>query len=173
MPLPITGSISMSSVNTEIGSSSTATIGLNDSGPRNLAGISSGTISLNDLHGALRMTMGYQYAYTTWGGIAVYYYGYQAGSFGSLATTTFPDGKTLYYLYDQISFGSPTVQLSISGFSSNPGATGYFSSIKKQGGNTFNSSAASYSYGGGYGYWTWSGQLGFTTSGTAYCKFTA
>lgn len=171
MPLPISGSISMSSVNVELGNSSSATLSLNASGPRALAGISSGTISLNDLHGALRMNMGYQYAYTAWGGIAVYYYGYQAGSFGGLATTTFPDGRTLYYLYDVISFGTPTVQLSISGFGSDPGKTGYFTSIKKQGGGTFNSSAASYSYGGGYGYWSWSGSLGFTTSGTAYCKF--
>ena len=163
----------MSSVNTEIGSSSTATIGLNDSGPRNLAGISSGTISMNDLHGALNMSMGYNYTYSTWGGILIYSYGYYAGTYGSLATTTFPDGKTLYYMMDQIAFGSQTFQLSISGFSSDPGATGYFSTVKKQGGNTFSASSATYSYGGGYAYWTWSGQIGFTTSGTAYCKFTA
>jgi hypothetical protein len=174
MPLPITGSISMSSVNTEIGSSSTATIGLNDSGPRNLAGISSGTISMNDLRGALKMSMGYAYSYSTWGGILLYQYGYYAGSFGSLATTTFPDGKTLYYMMDQISFGSPYFSVCISGFSSNPGATGYFSSVKKQGGGTFyTSSLLSYSYAAGYAYWDWSGNVGFTTSGTAYCKFTA
>lgn len=174
MPLPITGSISMSSVNTEIGSSSTATIGLNDSGPRNLAGISSGTISMNNLRGALRMTMGYNYVYSTWGGVVLYQYGYYSGVFGSLATTTFPDGKTLYYLQDQISYGTQYFSLSISGFSSDPGVSGYFTSIKKQGGNTFNtSSVLSYYYSGGYAYWDWSGQIGFSTSGTAYCKFTA
>jgi hypothetical protein len=173
MPLPISGSISMSSVNTEIGSSSTATIGLNDSGPRALAGISSGTISMNDLRGALLMNMGYAYTYSTWGGVIVSQYGYYSGAFGSLATTTFPDGRTVGYIMDEY-FGGGSCQIMISGFPSDPGKTGYFSSIKKQGGNTLTSATSSYSYGAGYAYWTWGGSiLGFTTSGVAYCKFTA
>ena len=46
-----TGTISMSDVNVELGKSSTATISLNDTDVRILAGIPSGTISMNDLRG--------------------------------------------------------------------------------------------------------------------------
>ncbi len=50
MALPI-GTISMSQVNTELQKTSTATISLNDTNVRALAGKSSGTISMGDLHG--------------------------------------------------------------------------------------------------------------------------
>lgn len=51
MTLPASGAISLSDVNTELGYSSTAQISLNDSAVRSLAGVSSGAISLDDLHG--------------------------------------------------------------------------------------------------------------------------
>lgn len=51
MGLPSTGSISMSQVNTELKKSAIATISLNDSAVRKLAGKTSGTISMNDLRG--------------------------------------------------------------------------------------------------------------------------
>lgn len=51
MTLPASGAISLSDVNTELGYSSTAQISLNDSAVRTLAGVSSGAISLDDLHG--------------------------------------------------------------------------------------------------------------------------
>lgn len=50
MPLP-TGTISMSQVNVELGLPSTTTISLNQSTVRALAGIPSGTISMNNLRG--------------------------------------------------------------------------------------------------------------------------
>lgn len=50
MALP-TGTISMSQVNVELGRGSTATISLNETAVRNLAGVSSGTISMNNLRG--------------------------------------------------------------------------------------------------------------------------
>jgi hypothetical protein len=49
--LPASGSISLSQVNVELGLSSTATIDLNRSDVRNLAGLASGVISMNDLLG--------------------------------------------------------------------------------------------------------------------------
>ena len=50
MPTP-TGTISMSDVNVELGRSSTTTISLNETVVRTLAGVASGTISMNDLRG--------------------------------------------------------------------------------------------------------------------------
>ena len=50
MVLP-TGTISMANVNVELGRSSTATISLNETAVRSLAGVASGTISMNDLRG--------------------------------------------------------------------------------------------------------------------------
>lgn len=50
MPTP-TGTIAMSDVNVELGKSSTATISLNDSDVRALAGVSSGAISMDNLRG--------------------------------------------------------------------------------------------------------------------------
>ena len=55
MVLP-TGTISMSQVNTELGRSSTASINLNETAVRTLAGVASGTISMNDLRGKSSFT---------------------------------------------------------------------------------------------------------------------
>jgi hypothetical protein len=50
MPTP-TGTISMSDVNTELGRSSTTNISLNETAVRTLAGVASGTISMDNLRG--------------------------------------------------------------------------------------------------------------------------
>lgn len=51
MALPASGAISLSAVNTELGSSSTAAIGMNDSAVRSLFGKSSGAIAMSDGYG--------------------------------------------------------------------------------------------------------------------------
>jgi hypothetical protein len=172
MPLPLSGSFGMYNVNLELGNSGTASLDLNNANVRNLANIPSGAIGFSDLRGSLKMSMGYAYTYSTYYTLVQAQYGYYSGSYGGVTNTSFGDGKTLYYMTDIVSYGSYSFNVAISGFSSNPGITGYFTSVKKHGGTSFNASAASYSYGAGYGYWTWSGSTGFTTSGTAWCKFT-
>jgi hypothetical protein len=57
MALPTTGPISLANVNVELGRSSTATISLNETAVRNLAGISSGAISMADLRGKSAVTI--------------------------------------------------------------------------------------------------------------------
>lgn len=54
-----TGTISLSDVNTELGKSSTATISLNDSDVRDLAGVASGAISMDDLRGKSLATVNF------------------------------------------------------------------------------------------------------------------
>jgi hypothetical protein len=51
MTLPVSGPISLSAVNTELGLASTTLISLNQASVRTLAGVSSGAISLNNLYG--------------------------------------------------------------------------------------------------------------------------
>lgn len=51
MALPASGEISMSQVNVELGLGSTALVSLNDTAVRTLAGVASGQISLDSLHG--------------------------------------------------------------------------------------------------------------------------
>lgn len=101
MTLPSTGSISMGQVNTELGRSATASINLNDSAVRALAGKSSGAISMSDLQGksswALQTTItignsnsNYGFSHTVFGSIAnrsIY-----GKSITYLARTAYPQG---------------------------------------------------------------------------------
>lgn len=59
MPLPSTGPISLSQVNTELGRSATATINMNESAVRTLAGVggSGTTISMQNLRGKSAVTL--------------------------------------------------------------------------------------------------------------------
>lgn len=60
------GTIALSDVNTELGYSSTATITMNDTAVRTLAGVSSGTISMDNLRGkSNRVSISYTFATST------------------------------------------------------------------------------------------------------------
>lgn len=61
-----TGQISLADVNTELGYSSTAQIGMNDSAVRTLAGVPSGAISMQNLQGkSNRVSISYTYSANT------------------------------------------------------------------------------------------------------------
>ena len=64
MTLPASGAISFSNVDTELGLSSTAQLSLNCTSARNLAGVASGAISLNNFYGKSSITPG-SVSYTT------------------------------------------------------------------------------------------------------------
>ena len=110
MTLP-TGTISMSQVNTELGRSSTAAISLGESAVRTLAGVASGTISMNNLRGKSAMSVTANDVFGANGGFA------QSGSVstaGSSPNTTVTGGASPYtYSWTHISTSSgPTPGIS-------------------------------------------------------------
>jgi hypothetical protein len=89
-----TGTISMSQVNTELGRSSTATISLNESAVRTLAGVASGAISMNNLRGKSAMSVTASNVSGSAGGFAASGYVYTSGSPNTTVT-----GGTAPYTY--------------------------------------------------------------------------
>ena len=91
-------------------------------------------------------------------GINYISYGYASGvaPFGSASPSTFTDGKTFQALYDyyDLNVGGSYGILSVSGFASDPGQTGYFTSITSNSTTYTAAGAAFYSYGSGIATWT-------------------
>jgi|APGre2960657404_1045060.scaffolds.fasta_scaffold15031_2 hypothetical protein len=104
MPTP-TGTISMSDVNTELGRSATASINLNEAAVRSLAGVASGTISMNDLRGKSNVTFSPDGG--TSAGTAVLIYDFVLD--GGVVSTTIDCSVNAVWTYTRSgSFGTPT-----------------------------------------------------------------
>lgn len=101
MTLPASGLITMANVNVELGKpSSTSPVSLNELQVRALAGLMTGTISMDNLHGKTAHTLA---AGSSGNG----HLGYQAGAFGGIT----PAYADLYALYDYTPGGSFHVQM--------------------------------------------------------------
>jgi hypothetical protein len=88
------------------------------------------------------------------------FFGFQAGSFGSLSQNLSADGHTITAIYDSSNCGplicTGNSFLSVGGFSSDPGTT-WLNSVAVAGGKTLAGANATYSYSGGVSTWHWSG----------------
>lgn len=152
MPLPRTGVISASNINTELalqyGTSSSSTLSLNGSAARGLAQKSSGAISFDDFHGTFQI-------YAADDGAGLYGYANDAGlSMGSISSTGVSG-----YAINRVEYNSSLNRTELYIASGSSLGQSFFSTLK-YGTYTFNSSAASYGYStnlGGFSYWLWSG----------------
>lgn len=153
MTLPSGGPISMSQVNTELGRSSTATVSLNESAVRGLAGIGSGSLSMWHLLGKSayldQLTLTNGYGLNT-DGYSYFedYYGFSTSWFGSLSKLNFvPKGINITGIYTT-SYGY--TYFSLAAATSNAGWT-----TMKIGSESYNRASASFYSGSGYSYWYW------------------
>lgn len=171
MTLQSSGAISLNNVNVELGRSGTASINMNETAVRTLAGVASGSYGMNSFYGKSyykyngTLTQTYTYIYSS-----PYSYSQEYGA-SAYSPTTLVDGKTLFrwtdfYTYVGGSLQGSGGQIWISGFSSNPG-TGYITDAQVGSGTV--RTPTSYYYSSGAGYWDFS-IFGFGSSGSVAGK---
>ena len=108
MTLPSSGTISMGDIRTELSASGTIT--LNDTNVRNLAGISSGTISLSNFYGKSNALLSKTLNYTIWTVYPARDYTGVDSSHGSISpNTSFFNNSTITEVYYWSEYHSTTV----------------------------------------------------------------
>lgn len=152
MPLPRTGAISASDINTELalqyGTSSTSTLSLDGAPARDLAQKASGAISFDDFHGTFQI-------YAADDGAGLYGYANDSGvTMGSISSTGVSG-----YTINRVEYNGVQNRTELY-IASGSGLGQSFFTTLKYGTYSFSSSSATYGYStnlGGFSYWVWSG----------------
>lgn len=171
MPLQTSGTIKLTDVRSELARS--GSISLTDSQIRTLTSKPTGTVKLSDCRSKFYMVQGYTSYYDYTHEYYNYYSGYLLSqSIGSLKRATIlPGGQTITGFYDYSDYSGTATYLEITGFSSDPGVTGFFSSVYGENNSRVYASAVNfYNYSGGTAFWQWFPSYMFSGSGDTGCE---
>lgn len=137
-----TGTIGMSDVNVELGKSSTALISLNDADVRSLAGIPSGTISMNDLRGKSNLAAVLNdYSAGTYNIQLLHTYSLFGSSVEAYVEIVLDSSGTAYYRYGDT--GTPTTNFTSFTWKTGGGGVGdYYAHMATPSGDAFSTGSS-------------------------------